>query len=330
MRRSITFSIAMLAVGCVGLPNPPGVVDESTGEASASSTGEGATSVADGSTGDTGNTDPTDGSVCGDGIVEGVEECDLGPDNGAGDYCRGDCQNNVCGDGYLGPGEACDDGNESNDDNCTSACGLASCGDGAIQPGEECDEGAANSTSGACLPSCIQASCGDQYVHEGVEACDGNRVGMSTCSSEGFDGGTLLCSDDCQSFDTSNCFVCGNGMLEANEECDGSADDLTCMAFGYDDGEVVCTMDCAVDISGCSICGNGMTEGPEVCDGADLGGQSCESIDPAYGGGMLACAPNCGEYMLSGCCFGGMQPCARDSDCCSNNCLMMMGGGYCA
>ncbi|MCA9656602.1 MAG: hypothetical protein KC501_42250, partial [Myxococcales bacterium] len=154
----------VLAWACT--PTPSEVMIDSLDSGGSDSTSTGGPSTVDGSTGE--DTGPPVGSVCGDGVIEGEETCDLGPDNGTGDYCRADCQSNVCGDGYHGPGEACDDGNTNNEDDCTNSCGLASCGDNVVQPGEECDEGAGNSDTGACLPSCIAASCGDQHIQAGV------------------------------------------------------------------------------------------------------------------------------------------------------------------
>jgi cysteine-rich repeat protein len=152
------------------------------------------------------DTGPSFDPVCGDGIVETPEECDLGDLNGTGMYCAEGCTTNTCGDGYVGPGEACDDGNQSNEDLCTTECGPTSCGDGVVQGNEECDDGRQNATDGACLPSCVAASCGDAFIYERLEICDGNNVARATCESQGLDGGELLCASDCQGYDTSSCY----------------------------------------------------------------------------------------------------------------------------
>jgi hypothetical protein len=40
-------------------------------------------------------------------------------------------------------------------------------------------------------------------------------------------------------------------------------------------------------------CGNDIREEGEACDGADLGGQQCADVNPAYTGGTLACGASC-------------------------------------
>ncbi len=82
-------------------------------------------------------------SVCGDGVVEGTELCDLGTKNGlfSGNPTAPGCSlsctpepkcrdangtthacASTCGDGMKMGAEACDDGNLSDDDGCSSAC----------------------------------------------------------------------------------------------------------------------------------------------------------------------------------------------------------------
>ena len=63
-------------------------------------------------------------SVCGDGVVSGLEECDDGDgnDDGGADSCRTSCLLPMCGDGVADGGEQCDDGNDIDDDNCSNAC----------------------------------------------------------------------------------------------------------------------------------------------------------------------------------------------------------------
>ncbi|PCC67740.1 Myxococcus cysteine-rich repeat-containing protein [Nannocystis exedens] len=76
---------------------------------------------------------------CGDGVVDGGEECD-DANRIDTDDCVG-CKFAVCGDGFVQAGvEACDDGNRVDTDAC-SGCIAAFCGDGVVQAGvEECDE----------------------------------------------------------------------------------------------------------------------------------------------------------------------------------------------
>jgi len=64
-------------------------------------------------------------SVCGDGLVEGNEECDVGPANSdyAPNACRRNCRLPRCGDGVQDKGEQCD-----GTPNCTPSCTLACAG----------------------------------------------------------------------------------------------------------------------------------------------------------------------------------------------------------
>ncbi|MCK5801174.1 MAG: proprotein convertase P-domain-containing protein [Lentisphaeria bacterium] len=100
--------------------------------------------------------------------------------------------------------------------------------------------------------------------------------------------------------------VCGNGLVEAPERCDGT--DLggqTCSDHGFSAGQLGCTPTCdAFVLSGCTdraICGNKRLEEGEVCDGSDLGGTAC--ADLGYAGGSLGCVPGCDRFDESGCTF---------------------------
>jgi len=63
-------------------------------------------------------------SVCGDGVLTGVEQCDDGDANSDADAnaCRSNCRTAHCGDGVVDRGEECDDGNDTDDDDCTAVC----------------------------------------------------------------------------------------------------------------------------------------------------------------------------------------------------------------
>jgi cysteine-rich repeat protein len=63
--------------------------------------------------------------VCGNGILEGSEECDDG-NTTSGDGCSAFCTSEVappqCGDGHIDSGETCDDGNTVSGDGCSATC----------------------------------------------------------------------------------------------------------------------------------------------------------------------------------------------------------------
>ena len=118
---------------------------------------------------------------CGNGAVEGGEECDDGNQVNT-DTCTNACQNARCGDGITGPGEQCDDANQVDTDTCTNACQNARCGDGITGPGEQCDDG--NQADGdGCSATCQLPYCGDGAVNQPSEQCDdGNNLSGDGCS----------------------------------------------------------------------------------------------------------------------------------------------------
>jgi cysteine-rich repeat protein len=62
--------------------------------------------------------------VCGDGTINGDEECEQDGDCVTGEVCN-ECACETapyCGDGNLDEGEECDDGNNNNDDGCSALC----------------------------------------------------------------------------------------------------------------------------------------------------------------------------------------------------------------
>lgn len=101
---------------------------------------------------------------CGNGRVEGQEQCDDGNTNDT-DSCSNSCTNvtpAVCGNGEAEVGEACDDGNSRNGDGCQNDCSvtppdqeiLSECGNGIREIEEGCDDG--NKTDGdGCESTCV-------------------------------------------------------------------------------------------------------------------------------------------------------------------------------
>ena len=102
--------------------------------------------------------------------------------------------------------------------------------------------------------------CGNGILEtDAGEQCDGDNLGAFTCDSYGFAEGSLSCYPPghrlaCQ-VDTSGClYQCGNGIVEAFEQCDDGADGDPC------DG---CLDDCTWHVN---RCGDGYRCQAEECD----------------------------------------------------------------
>jgi len=162
--------------------------------------------------------------------------------------------------------------------NCTQCSG---CGNDKIDPGEDCDGLNLNNKTcrdlgydgGAlsCFPEscnfdesrCTKAArCGNNQLDSG-EQCDGsilnnpqydtNKDNRVDCRDFGFTSGVLSCSG-CN-FNTDQCGRCGNGILEAGEECDGfNFGNQTCQTAGCQAGRLLCGLTCKVDKSQCTGC----------------------------------------------------------------------------
>ncbi len=137
--------------------------------------------------------------------------------------------------------------------------------------------------------------CGNGVQEEG-EVCDGDDLGGETCQSQGFDGGTLACNENCNAFDTSSCYDCGNGVQEEGEVCDG--DDLggeTCQSQGFDGGTLACNETCdGFDTSDCHVCGNHICElsGGEDCLSCP---QDCNGVQTGKPSDRFCCGDGDGE-----------------------------------
>ncbi|HYQ44753.1 MAG TPA: DUF4215 domain-containing protein [Polyangiaceae bacterium] len=290
---------------------------------------------------------------CGDGVVNGTEACDDGQNNGGPtSTCDTSCKVK-CGNGVLDPGEQCDKGTAGNTGaygGCKSNCALAPyCGDGIKQANEGCDDGKNDGSYGTCTATCqLGAYCGDGKLDDAAgEQCDlgaqnqSNPYGKGLCATtcklapycgdhavntsfnEKCDDGALnsnsaagVCKVDCSGYNSPPS-TCGNGKIDAGEQCDhsglngtmGDSCDARCRfkcGNGIKDSGEACDNGvndgsygtCKNDCTPADFCGDGSKNGTEQCD---LGAGNSAS---AYGTGKCtnACkvAPYCGDHRVNG------------------------------
>jgi cysteine-rich repeat protein len=99
----------------------PGTTTGEPGTTSEATTSAGTTTGVEPTTGEPDTTTGGPGAVCGDGVLDAGEDCDVGADNSDVGACTSKCKDAVCGDGLVKEGaEACDDGNQVEDDECTN------------------------------------------------------------------------------------------------------------------------------------------------------------------------------------------------------------------
>lgn len=274
-------SFLMICVAC-GKGDDPGGGGDSGGGGAAAVGGDPAGSGGNGPGGE--SIDGEGAPVCGNGIVEGDEECDDG-NQVEGDGCTtlctftctvdDDCDDlepcngkEVCGPegvcmpgpGGMSDGEQCDDNASCREGKCVPHA----CGNGYLEDDEECDDGDSddsNGCTGECLFTCFIGE--DETEKDAERGCANDCNQTSVCDSDTHTcspGNPLpdnaLCDDGRGYCVDGRCVasVCGDGTQEPNEECDlgeeqNGAEGSTCSA------------DCTL-----GVCGDGIINGLEQCD----------------------------------------------------------------
>ena len=257
-----------------------------------------------------------------------AEECQNATDDDGDGFF--DCEDTDCQNvSFCLASEDCntvgdEDGNGAADCNDAACANLAQCqavcGDGNISAGEQCDSDNLNNTtcvdlgfSGgdlACSANCffdtlgcgpVTGACGDGIVQVALgEQCDDGINNGSPNSN---------CDNNCQLVGQA---TCGDGVVDAGEECDGNnLEGPSCTTQGLSGGTLGCDANCTFDLSLCTGCGNNVQEVGEQCDGADLNGQTCQTF--GFSGGVLGCKGDgtC-SVDTSGCNSGGSTEVCTD------------------
>jgi len=221
---------------------------------------------------------------CGDGLINGGENCDNGEENGDYGKCKTDC---------TGPGVRCGDGNTD------------------TEYGEVCDDGALNGEYGYCAFDCKSEGkrCGDG-IKQPEEACDaGVDNGVYRLNAPG------NCDSDCQGVGEGG--YCGNSSIESPfEDCDHGGIIKTACEYGETEC-FVCDANCHEQSGTTSYCGDGIKDefNSEVCDDGTNNGlpgycnSICTAIDQVCGDGITSGTEACDDganngnygYCNSGC-----------------------------
>jgi MYXO-CTERM domain-containing protein len=140
-----------------------------------------------------------------------------------------------------------------------------------------------------------QENCGDGLLSPGEE-CDEADLNEETCESLGYFGGSLACDQTCR-LDVSGCEgqpldICGNGIRENDEECDGEdLGGVDCEELGYAGDGLACGPDCLYDTGDCEPardCSSGALDAGEcaLAGGPGLrGGFACQTGEGPAGDG---------------------------------------------
>lgn len=221
-------------------------------------------------------------AVCGDGLINGSDQCDgsaLPPADTTCTGCNADCtciRLETCGNSVIGSGETCDPPNVAG---TASGCtGTDRC----------------NASCTACVAQ-APPICGDSSV-DAPEVCD-------PPFEDGGCGGGDICNATC-----SACGDVGDGVLDIAEECDPGDR----YSAGTDGDPAPVDADCpglCQPDGTCppAVCGNGVFEAlrGELCDGSDQENNPCPGniIDPVTGATTprcsgCVCTPKCGDGLI--------------------------------
>jgi cysteine-rich repeat protein/YD repeat-containing protein len=171
-----------------------------------------------------------------------------------------------CGNNVIDAGEECDDGNLVDGDGCSSTCHA--------EAGFTCLTVELPQPHSECTPT--PAVCGNGLLEAGEACDDGNTVDGDGCSSACVVETGFVCTTVELPQPHSSCVprgICGNGVVEAGEQCDNGA-------LNSDALPGACRTTCVLP-----RCGDNVTDPGESCD------------DGVFNGGAGYCNTGCSAFL---------------------------------
>ncbi|MDO8469093.1 MAG: hypothetical protein Q7S29_05035, partial [Candidatus Peribacter sp.] len=208
--------------------------------------------------------------LCGNGILEGTEECETGSQCPNGAFCTATCTCQVL---VSVP--------------AYSSAASARCGDGRLDAPEQCDSGIPCPNGGLCTGTCtcvarsvLTPLCGNGVLNNREECDDGNETGGDGCDAH------------CRREETQPAIQCGNDRIEGAEQCERS---IPCPGVNY-----LCR-NCQCFALSTPVCGNGTIESDEACETTVPCADptficaSCRCIPPVCGDGSRSAGEECDD-----------------------------------
>jgi cysteine-rich repeat protein len=233
-------------------------------------------------------------ALCGNGVVEGAEQCDGGPG------CTATCDLvAVCGDGVVEGAEQCDDGNTANGDGCSSTCHLELLAE--TEPNNTPATANGPYTAHALIGAALSPANDVDYFAVQVasvsdiriETFDGNGPGScvnldTVATLYGTDGTTVLATEDDGGIGTCS---------KIDPKVDTGARHLAPGTYyvkieNFDPANVSPAY--RVEITFTAVCGDGKVQGAEECDGTPNCDASCNRI-PTCGDGFIDAPETCDD-----------------------------------